>query len=612
MGAAARTAAGRPRSSIGHRDRGDHRDRAAAALVALALALVACTGAPAPSAQPGLELGLVPSSVDVARGATATVEVRIERRGGVSGPVEVSAGTLPSGISVDAATIPADATRATLTIAVAADLAPGERAVPVEASAGDVSREAQLAVRVTAPAPTVTALAVRDTDGSSQLRLGEANRRLVIEGTDLDTITAAALADLQVALDGEPGATSVTLSVTVPPGTALGPRDLVLTTAQGAVTAPAAVEVVALTAGPDGSDTAGRGTPDDPWRSLGRALGLAQTGDVVLLLAGDYGEAISGESFPTQLLPSGSDGVSNTNVAAGVTIRGEGPEATRLVRESGDGTTLVAFAPEGDLRVESLSVNGFGHALSATAGSIDLHDVHIVGGTNGLRATSQANVRLSGETRLEDLRRGAIVQGAATLSLDGTLIESATLFGVSLTGDARLDADGAVIRRSSYAVRAADAAAARLRASLLEQPPAEAGLGVGVHAEDRASIELHDTTVQRFLGGVFAGGQNLLMRGTTVRENELGLVIPDLEPRPTWQPARVYDLGNADEPGNNALVDNTDYQLADGRPSNARQRVSISATVIGTDVPTNTVLRGPLDDAPRWWIVNDAVEVVFW
>ena len=581
-------------------------------LALLVLAMIACNGASGPSGEPGLEVGVVPSRVDVARGASATVEVRVERRGGVSGAVDVSPGTTPSGISIDTATIAADATRATLTIGADADLATGERTVSIEATAGDVSRTENLTVRVTAPAPTVTELAVRNTDGSRQLRLGETNRRLIVEGTDLDTVTGAALADLVVTIDGAPEAASVTLNVTIPHGTDPGPRDLVLTTAQGSVTEPAAVEVVPLTAGPDGSDTSGRGTPDDPWRSMGRALQLAQAGDVVLLLAGAYGEAISGESFPTQLLLSGSDGVSNTNVAAGVTIRGEGPGATNLVRESGDGTTLVAFAPEGDLRVESLSVNGFGHALSATTGSIDLHDVHIVGGTNGLRATSQANVRLSGDTRLEDLTRGAIVQGAATLTLDGTVIESATLFGVALTGASQLDANDAVIRRSGYTVRAADTATVRLRDSLLEQPVADAGVGIGVFAEDRASIELHGTTVQRFLGGVVAGGQNLLMRGTTLRDNEIGLFIPDLEPRPTFQPARVYDLGTASDPGNNVLVDNTDYQLSDGRPSNARQAVSISATVIGPSAPTNTVLTGPIDDPPRWVIANDDVEIVFW
>lgn len=582
------------------------------AILLLALALAACTSAPTPTADPGLEVGLVPTSVSLPRGGDASVEVRIERRGGLTGAVEVTPGEVPAGIEVTSASLAEDATRATLALTAGADLAPGERTLTLVASAGELVRSAELTVRVTAPSPSVTQLRVRDTDDSTQLRQGEGLKRLVVEGVDLDTVSEASLGGLAVTIEGEPDADTLTLTVTVPNGAELGPRDLVLGGAGGDVTVTAAVEVVPLTAGPDGSDTDARGTPDDPFRSMRRALELAQEGDVVLLLAGTYGTA-SGETFPTQTLLSGAEEPTFSNVPDGVTIRGEGPAATVLERTGDELPTLVAFAPAGDLRLESLSVVGFGHAVSATTGQIELVDVHVRDGSNGIRAVSQANLRLSGSTRIEDAQRGLILGGAATASLEGTIIDNARFFGVTMSGEARLETDDALIRRSSYGLRLAGTAIAQLRDTVIEQPPADAGLGVGILAEERAVLELRGSTVQRFQFGVGAGGQRLLMRDTTIRENaEVGLVIPNVEPRPTWQPARVYDLGTASEPGGNVLVDNGDYQLVDGRPSGARQQLSVSATVIGPDAPSTLVLTGPLDDPPRWTIVNAGVQIAFW
>ena len=585
---------------------------ALAAIVLLTLALVACSGAPAPVTDPDLELGLVPTSVSLPRGGDASVEVRVERRGGLTGAVEVVAGEVPAGIEVTPASLAEGATRATLTLAAQADLAPGERTLTLVASAGELSRSVELTVRVTAPSPSVTQLLVRDTDGSTHLRQGEGLKRLVVEGVELDTVSEASLGELAVTIEGDPEADSLLLTVTVPHGTELGPRDLMLRGAGGDATVASAVEVVPLTAGPDGADTDARGTPDDPFRSMRRALELAQDGDVVLLLAGTYGTA-NGETFPTQTLLSGADDPTFTNVPEGVTIRGEGPEATLLVRGDDDVPTLVAFAPEGDLRLESLSVVRFGHAVSATTGHVELVDVQVRDGANGIRAVRQANLRLAGGSRIDDVQRGLILGGAATAALEGTIIENAGFFGVAMSGEARLETDAASIRRSAYGLRLAGTAIAQLRDTVIEQPPADAGLGVGIFAEERAVLELHGSTVQRFQIGVGAGGQRLLMRDTTIRENaEAGLVIPNVEPRPTWQAARVYDLGTASEPGGNVLVDNGDYQLVDARPTGARQQISVSATVIGPGAPSTLVLTGPLDDPPRWTIVNAGVQIAFW
>ena len=582
------------------------------ALLLLTLALAACNGAPAPATEAELEVGLVPTSVSLPRGGDASVEVRIERRGGLTGAVEVTPGEVPAGIEVTPASLAEDATRATLTLAAQADLAPGERTLTLVASAGEVSRSVELTVRVTAPSPSVTSVAVRDTDDSTQLRQGEGLKRLVLQGDDLDTVTEASLGELAVTIEGEPDADTLTLTVIVPNGTELGPRDLVLGGAGGDTTVTEAVEVVPLTAGPDGSDAGARGTTDDPFRSMRRALELAQEGDVVLLLAGTYGVTASGETFPTQLLLSGSDGPTFTNVPVGVTIRGEGREATLLVLGDDDVPTSVAFAPEGDLRLESLSIVRFGHAVSAATGHVELVDVQVRDGANGVRAVSQANLRLAGGTRIDDVTRGLILGGAATAVLEGTIIENASFFGVQMMGEARLETDDALIRRSSYGLRLSGSAIAQLRDTVIEQPPADAGVGIGIFTEDRAVLELRGSTVQRFQFGVGAGGQRLLMRDSTIRENvEGGLVLPAVEPRPNWQEARVYDLGTASEPGGNALVDNGDYQLFDARTS-TRQQLSVSATVIGPGAPSGLVLTGPLDDPPRWSIVNEGVQIAFW
>ncbi len=599
----------RPRST---RPRLVTRPLGAIGILLLALALAACASAPGPAGDPDLEIGLVPSSVSLPRGGDVSVEVRIERRGGLAGAVEVTADEAPAGIAVTPASLTEDATRATLTLGADAGLAPGERTLTLLASAGELARSAELTVRVTAPAPTVTSVAVRDTDDSQQLRQGEGMRRVVVQGDDLDTVTGATLGELEVTVDGDPSTETVTLAVTIPHGADLGARDLVLLSAGSDATVAAAVEVVPLTAGPDGADAGARGTPDDPFRSMRRALELAQEGDVVLLLAGTYGTA-NGETFPTQTLLSGAEDPTFSNVPAGVTIRGEGPEATVLERSDDDLPTTVAFAPEGDLRLESLSVLNFGHAVSATTGQVELVDVQVRDGANGIRAVRQANLRLAGGSRIDDVLRGLILGGAATAALEGTSIENASFFGVAMGGEARLEADDALIRRSGYGLRLAGSAVAELRDTVIEQPSVDAGVGVGIFAEERSVLELHGSTVQRFQFGVGAGGQRLLMRDTTIRENgEIGLIIPNVDPRPGWQAARVYDLGTASEPGGNELVDNGDYQLVDGRPAGARQQVNVSATVIGPDAPSGLVLTGPLDDPPRWHVVNDGVQIAFW
>lgn len=42
------------------------------------------------------------------------------------------------------------------------------------------------------------------------------------------------------------------------------------------------------------------------------------------------------------------------------------------------------------------------------------------------------------------------------------------------------------------------------------------------------------------------------------------------------------------------------------------QQIDVSAAVIGPNAPSTLVLTGPLDDPPRWTIVNDGVQIEFW
>ena len=203
--------------------------------------------------------------------------------------------------------------------------------------------------------------------------------------------------------------------------------------------------------------------------------------------------------------------------------------------------------------------------------------------------------------------------GAATAALEGTVIEGASLMAVAMNGDSRLETDDASIRRSSYGLLVSGTATAQLRDTVIEQPEDDGGWGAGILTQERAVLELRRSTVQRFQLGVLAGGQRLLMRDTILRENkEAGLVLLGVEPRPSWQAARVYDLGTATEPGGNVLVDNGDYHLFDAR-TGTREQLSVSATVIGPGAPpSGLVLTGPIDDPPRWTIVNEGVQIAFW
>jgi hypothetical protein len=144
---------------------------------------------------------------------------------------------------------------------------------------------------------------------SSQVRQGAGTVALELAGENLEGIAYAFLGDLEGTVR-EDGPTRAILELTIPHGVPLGAQPLHLARDLGEAELAAALLITPITAGPDGDDAGGRGTEDDAYRTLKRAVEQSAAGDTIALLAGTYGDE-DGETWPIEL--------------SGVTLTGVGP-----------------------------------------------------------------------------------------------------------------------------------------------------------------------------------------------------------------------------------------------------------------------------------------------
>jgi hypothetical protein len=223
------------------------------------------------------------------------------------------------------------------------------------------------------------------------------------------------------------GATDTTarLVVSVPHGTALGAKDLSLTTGTGST--PGLVTVTAITAGPTGNDVTNDGTDVRPFRTYRNALSAAGTGDTIQLKNGTY-DAEHGETW-------------EESVPAGATVQGEGPGTVlsgpnRLGVTSTNGLTF-----EGNGTVRDLTVSYFNSAAYVDHGNVSLEDVRLVtNSANGLEVsgTSSVSITITGDSTLsENVGSGLWVQNpAAVVTMNGTSVNSNGASGVYIQGTA--------------------------------------------------------------------------------------------------------------------------------------------------------------------------------
>ncbi len=96
----------------------------------------------------GFSLVLAAERVLVRQGANATVEATIERAPGFDGPVTLTVGDLPGGVTAEAVTVGADDSEAVLSLSAAADSAQGASRIDVKAASGDITRARPLRLLV--------------------------------------------------------------------------------------------------------------------------------------------------------------------------------------------------------------------------------------------------------------------------------------------------------------------------------------------------------------------------------------------------------------------------------------------------------------------------------
>lgn len=110
----------------------------------------------APSAKPGISLGVSPASQSITRGSAATYTVAITSTGGFTGTVTLTASGLPSGASVafspSSVALPSGSTRtSTLTISTTSSTPIAARTVTVKGVSGSVSGTVSAGLTVNLP-----------------------------------------------------------------------------------------------------------------------------------------------------------------------------------------------------------------------------------------------------------------------------------------------------------------------------------------------------------------------------------------------------------------------------------------------------------------------------
>ncbi|MFO7543920.1 MAG: DUF1565 domain-containing protein, partial [Trueperaceae bacterium] len=528
------------------------------ATVALGLLLVAALTACPKVETSTFTLTIVDAVVDAHVAETTAVSLQVNRSGGFAEPVTVTLAAPPAGMSALDLTIAG--TNADLTLAVADGAALGTAHLDVVATAGTITRIETLTVHVHDVVARPTGVVVDDgTGGNGRVRQGWGAVTLSVTGTNLGRATAVTLGG--IAITQMPGGTdtSLVLEAAVPHGAAIGAHDLVLDAPGGATTFPAALVVDPITAGPSGNDGTGRGTDDDPFRTLTYALSIAEAGDTVRLHAGEYATT-AGEQWP-QLTGGTLD--PGPNVPDGVTVVGAGTGATVLQGPAAP-TTAVALAFDGDGGASLLTVSGFAVGIHVTLGQVGVEEAALGGNDVGLFA-SGGSVTSMLSTYIGN-RVGMVLQGGAEASVEGGASNGNAEDGVQVgEGTPTLTAVG-----FATSANLGNGVAATGFAEVALTDHRSSGNGMhGLEATD-AAVEIRSSRLDgngtdgTGSAGIWSTGGSLLLRATQIDGNaDFGIYVQG-------EPTRV-DLGSFTETGNNDVFGNgpngSGDQLLDVRPA---------------------------------------------
>ena len=519
----------------------------ASPIIVASLLILLLSACPGPNSVPSFELSILNDELVMVQGDSENISVQVLRQGGFEGAISLEFQDLPSGFSAPTVTLTESQNSGQLELTSTAE--PATHTLTLVATSGSMIKEATLSVTITPPPVTITNSRLEGYGNSLQVRQGAGEISLELSGENLSEISSPVIDDLDVTLE-ETSQTLARFTVSIPHGAELGQRDLRFTVQDELLEVENVLEISYIHAAPQGSDDSGKGTPDSPFRTLTKALSLAQGGDTISLASGEYSTA-SGESWTLwshgNALPGlvPNDGLT-LNVAAGVSIMGEG--ATTVLRGEGIGAYTVGFAPANNVSVADLLMEDFEYAVLNKHEDLSLHNVRINNSAAGLWTYEESTVNVTGDSVFSGSFVGAAALNEATLTLLGTTLNFG-LFGGLFSGESVVLLD--TVNASQNAT----------------------GIGVLGSADLRLKkVEANENTI-----GMDVSGGIIRVRGSSFSHNK------DFGIRVTQDMLKL-DLGTASDAGNNHLQNNGSFQFLDTRPEREQPGgtvIEMSETVLG-------------------------------
>jgi hypothetical protein len=231
-----------------------------------------------------------------------------------------------------------------------------------------------------------------------------------------------------------------------------------------------------------GSDDA-PGTYEAPFKTLGKALSIAENGQTVVLADGAYGPASNGDDFATP-------------VPDGVALAARTPGQAVLV---GSGLeTGLDFSGGG--AASGLRIEGHYRGIFAGAGVVALSDLHVSGAFTAIELNGDAEVALKNSV-IADCERGVVLLDSAFLTISGGELQG--LGGSPCAGEAvwatqaaQLVLDGVVLRDSFGGLSLRDASTTQIKNGTIENVGSpNCGSSSSIMLDESAEVALDQTTV---------------------------------------------------------------------------------------------------------------------
>lgn len=646
---------------------------------ALLLALAACGSSPtASNPQPQVSPTPTPppppppavgsfslstlETLTLKRGKGANLTVLLARN---SFPHQVSLTlkSAPAGVGSDLPKVSAG-NEVGLTLAVTAEAALGTHDLVFEAAGNGVTKSATLKLTVEAadppaphPSPTIDLVRLEGFGGGKQVRQGQGNVVLVVEGRNLSSVTAATLERKEGAVGVSALAvtlpvsilsktnTALRLQATVAHGAPIGDYDIGIV--NGAVTkADAVMTVTAIRVAPTGNDATGRGTSESPFRSLTKAVSVATSADQILLRQGDYNIA-NGEIFPINV--------------AGMNIQGQGKQNTVLSGVGGNSDCLQVVGVGADTRIANLQVHACeeegiqledgttvldrvalqenkanGLRLTGTAQVTILESDFYLNTTNGISAQNSAQIVFEGNPQSTTVNNGQSgIQLITGAKLSGRrLLANGNTLGLRLTGSQVTVAlqESTLAQNTSHGIWVQNAQEVQLQSVSVLNSGSR-----GIYVNGNASLELRGVEIAHSGGdgiNVDASASKLVeLRLDTVRVRGSG--ESGIEYRSANPAGRLWmtesDIADNDTyglyiagvpsninlgqlvPANNRIFENGNTALVDARAAGTGS-IPANGTdfmVAGALVNVSGNKAGPDSQLPLWQVVNAGNSINF-